>query len=187
MTTENQQEYQGYRMLTVIMPLNSHHSPLGRQRNMKLHYLLRLRSYQLRCFYYLMAPHSDAALRYGALCFRFKRQFKKEALLEQKWLTWLQASLQEEELCPCIFVYDDSGVGNALHLGTIAVTADTPVPDAPAFHAAEIENGDSMHPRWHIPIFAFQGIVKPAKTPVQDIHPTPESYNRTFNVNVDFT
>ena len=173
-------------MLTVIMPLSSHHSPPGRQRNMKLHYLLRLRSYQLRCFYYLMAPHSDAALRYGALCFRFKRQFKKEAQLEQKWLTWLQESLQEEELCSCIFVYDDSGVGNAMHLATIPIAPKSPLPAAPTFSADEIENGDSMHPRWHIPIFAFQGIVKPAKTPVQDIHPTPESYNRTFNVNVDF-
>ena len=187
MTTENQQEYQGYRMLTVIIPLNSHHSPPGRQRNLKLHYLLRLRSYQLRCYYYLMAPQSDVSLQKGALCFRLKRQFKKEALLEQKWLNWLLESLQAEELCPSLFVYDDSGVGNAIHLSTIPVTSAAPVPDAPTFSAAEIENGDSMHPRRHIPIFAVQGIVKPAKTPAQDIHPTPESYNRTFNVNVDFT
>lgn len=187
MTTENQQEYQGYRMLTVIIPLNSHHSPPGRQRNLKLHYLLRLRSYLLRCYYYRKDPQSNTALQYGALCFRLKRQFKKEALLEQKWLTWLQASLQEEELCPCLFVYDDSGVGNATHLATIPIVPNSPLPAAPTFRADEIENGDSMHPRWHIPIFAIQGIVKPAKTPLQDIHPKPESYNKCFNVNVDFT
>lgn len=174
-------------MLTVIMPLNSHLSPPGRQRNLKLHYLLRLRSYQLRCFYYLMAPHSDASLQHGSLCFRLKRQFKKEALLEQKWLNWLQKSLQTEELSPSIFVYDDNGVGNSTHLATIPIAPNTTLPAAPTFRADEIENGDSMHPRWHIPIFAFQGIVSPAKTPAQDIHPTPESYNRTFNVNVDFT
>ena len=174
-------------MLTVIMPLNSHHSPLGRQRNMKLHYLLRLRSYQLRYYYYRKAPQSDTALQHGALCFRLKRQFKTENLLEQKWLNWLQESLQEEELCPCIFVYDDNGVGNASHIATIPIAPKSPLPAAPTFSADEIKNGDSMYPRWHIPIFAFQGIVKPAKTPVQDIHPKPESYNRTFNVNVDFT
>ena len=126
MTTENQQEYQGYRMINIIMPLNSHYSPLGRQRNMKLHYLLRLRSYQLRCYYYLMAPQSGTALQHGALCFRFKRQFKIEALLEQKWLNWLQESLQAEELCPCLFVYDDNGVGNASHIVTIPISPNAP-------------------------------------------------------------
>lgn len=173
-------------MLTVIMPLNSHHSPPGRQRNMKLHYLLRLRSYQLRCFYYLMAPHSDATLRYGALCFRFKRQFKKEALLEQKWLTWLQESQQEEELCSCIFVYNDSGVGNAMHLATIPIFPNSPLPEAPTFLSDELGIGKNMDPA-HVPIFAIHMLVKPANTPVQNIHPSPESYNSWFNVNVDFT
>ena len=126
MTTAPQQPYQGYRMLTVVIPLNSHESPLGRQRNMKLHYLLRLRSYQLRYYYYRKAPQSDTALQHGALCFRLKRQFKTEVLLEQKWLNWLQESLQEEELCPCIFVYDDRGVGNASHIVTIPISPNAP-------------------------------------------------------------
>lgn len=165
-------------MLTVIIPLNSHNSPPGRQRNMKLHHLLRLRSYQLRCYYYLMAPHSGAALRHGALCFRFKRQFKIEALLEQKWLNGLIESLQAEALCPCIFVYDDSGVGNATHLATI--------PIAPTLLSEELGIGKNMDPA-HVPVFALQRLIIPANTPVQDIHPTPESYNSWFNVNVDFT
>lgn len=181
MTTENPQEYQGYRMLTVIMPLNSHHSPQGRQRNMKLHHLLRLRSYRLRCYYYLMAPHRDATLRHGALCFRFKRQFKIETLLEQKWLTWLMESLQAENLCPGIFVYDDSGVGNATHLGTIPTTPNAPLPDAPTLLSNELGIGKNMNPT-HVPIFAIQMLVKPANTPVQDIHPSPESYNSWFNL-----
>ncbi|MBQ4594314.1 MAG: hypothetical protein IJA81_06755 [Akkermansia sp.] len=186
MTTENQQEYQGYRMLTVIMPLNLHRNPQGRQRNMKLHHLLRLRSYQLRCYYYLMAPHSGVALRHGALCFRFKRQFKIEALLEQEWLNWLTESLLAEALCPCIFVYDDSGVGNATHLATIPITANAPLPTAPTLLSSELGVGKNMDPA-HVPVFAFQRLIIPANTPVQDIHPTPESYNSWFNVNVDFT
>ncbi len=186
MTTENQQEYQGYRLLAVIIPLNSHHSPLGRQRNMKLHHLLRLRSYQLRCYYYLMAPHSDAALRHGALCFMFKRQFKKEALLEQEWLNWLTESMLAEALCPCIFVYDDNGVGNATHLATIPIAPNAPLPTAPTLLSEELGIGKNMDPA-HVPVFAFQRLIIPANTPVQDIHPTPESYNSWFNVNVDFT
>ena len=186
MNTENQQEYQGFRMINIIMPLNSHLSPQGRQRNMKLHYLLRLRSYQLRCFYYLMAPHSDAALRYGALCFRFMRQFKKEALLEQKWLKWLMESLQAEELCPCIFAYDDSGVGNGIHIATIPISPNGSLPEAPTLLSDELGIGKNMDPA-HVPVFAIQRLVIPANTPVQNIHPSPESYNSWFNVNVDFT
>lgn len=186
MTTDTQQAYQGYRMLNVIMPLNSHHSPQGRQRNMKLHHLLRLRSYRMRCYYYLMAPHSGAALRHGALCFRFKRQFKIEALLEQKWLTCLTKSLQAEELCPCIFVYDDRGAGNACHLTTIPIISNTPLPHAPTLLSEELGIGKNMDPA-HVPVFALQRLITPANTPVQDTHPKPESYNSRFNINVNFT
>ena len=186
MTTEKQQQYQGYRMLTVVVPLNPHNTLKGRQCNMKMHHLMRLRTYRLRCHYYRMAPQPNAALRHGALCFRFKRQFKIEALLEQKWINGLIESLQAEALCPCIFVYDDSGVGNATHLATIPITANAPLPTAPTLLSEELGIGKNMDPA-HVPVFALQRLIIPANTPVQDIHPTPESYNSWFNVNVDFT
>lgn len=68
-------------MLTVVVPLNPHNTMKGRQRNMKMHHLMRHRIYRLGGRYYRLAPQKNAALRHGALCFRFMRQFKREALL----------------------------------------------------------------------------------------------------------
>jgi hypothetical protein len=111
--------------------------------------------------------------------------FRDDAFYFREMQTTSLMERNRDALCS-IFVYDDGGVGNATHLTTIPIAPNSPLPAAPTFRADEIENGDSMHPRWHIPIFAIQGIVKPAKTPLQDIHPTPENYNSRFNVNVGF-
>lgn len=180
MTTEKQQEYQGYRMLTVVVPLNPHHTMQGRQRNMKMHYLMRLRTYRLRCHYYRLAPQQNTALRYGALCFRFKRQFMKEALLSQDWLSELTAKLQAEELCPCVYVYDDGGVGDAEHLGTVRIATRAAIPAAPAISAAVIKDGTNMNPT-HVPYFAHQMLIIPAKMPVEALHPSAENYREWFD------
>ena len=179
MTTEKQQQYQGYRMLTVVVPLNPHNTLKGRQCNMKMHHLMRLRTYSLRCHYYRMAPQPNAALRHGALCFRFRRQFKKEALPGQDWLTELTEKLQGEKLCPCVYVYDDGGVGDAEHLGTICIAPHTARPVAPTICAAVIRTGTDMNPT-HVPHFARQMLIIPAKMPVVALHPTEESYREWF-------
>ena len=180
MTTEKQQEYQGYRMLTVVVPLNPHHTMQGRQRNMKMHYLMRLRTYRLRCHYYRLAPQQNTALRYGALCFRFKRQFKKEALLSQDWLSELTAKLQAEELCPCVYVYDDGGVGDAKHLGTGLPQHVHHLQHGAAISASVIKDGTNMNPT-HVPYFAHQMLIIPAKMPVEALHPSAENYREWFD------
>ncbi len=180
MDTEQQQAYQGYRMLTVVVPLNPHHTMQGRQRNMKMHYLMRLRTYRLRCHYYRLAPQQNTALRHGALCFRFKRRCKKEALLSQDWLTELTAKLEGEELTPCVYLYDDGGVGDAEHLATIRVIPHAAIPEAPTISSAVIRDGFDMNPT-HVPYFAHQMLIIPAKMPVEALHPSDESYREWFD------
>lgn len=170
-------------MVTVVVPLNPHNTMKGRQRNMKMHYLMRLRLYRflLGCYYYRLAPQKNAALRHGALCFRIMRQFKTEALLEQNWLTELTTALQGEELCPCVYVYDDGGVGDARHLATVRVSSHAAIPEAPPISAAAIQDGTGMDPA-NVPYFARQILVNAAKRPVEDIHPTDESYREWFGL-----
>lgn len=180
MDTEQQQAYQGYRMLTVVVPLNPHHTMQGRQRNMKMHYLMRLRTYRLRCHYYRLAPQQNTALRHGALCFRFKRRCKKEALLSQDWLSELTAKLEGEELTPCVYLYDDGGVGDAEHLATIRVIPHAAIPEAPTISSAVIRDGFDMNPT-HVPYFAHQMLIIPAKMPVEALHPSEESYREWFD------
>lgn len=180
MDTAKQQAYQGYRMLTVVVPLNPHHTMQGRQRNMKMHYLMRLRTYRLRCHYYRLAPQQNTALRHGALCFRFKRRCKKEALLSQDWLTELTAKLEGEELTPCVYLYDDGGVGDAEHLATIRVIPHAAIPEAPTIRSAVIRDGFDMNPT-HVPYFAHQMLIIPAKMPVEALHPSEESYREWFD------
>ena len=180
MDTEQQQAYQGYRMLTVVVPLNPHHTMQGRQRNMKMHYLMRLRTYRLRCHYYRLAPQQNTALRHGALCFRFKRRCKKEALLSQDWLSELTAKLEGEELTPCVYLYDDGGVGNAEHLATIRVIPHAAIPEAPTISSAVIRDGFDMNPT-HVPHFARQMLIIPAKMPAEALHPSEESYREWFD------
>lgn len=180
MDTAKQQAYQGYRMLTVVVPLNPHHTMQGRQRNMKMHYLMRLRTYRLRCHYYRLAPQQNTVLRHGALCFRFKRRCKKEALLSQDWLTELTAKLEGEELTPCVYLYDDGGVGDAEHLATIRVIPHAAIPEAPTIRSAVIRDGFDMNPT-HVPYFAHQMLIIPAKMPVEALHPSEESYREWFD------
>ena len=167
-------------MLTVVVPLNPHHTMQGRQRNMKMHYLMRLRTYRLRCHYYRLAPQQNTALRHGALCFRFKRRCKKEALLSQDWLTELTAKLEGEELTPCVYLYDDGGVGDAEHLATIRVIPHAAIPEAPTISSAVIRDGFDMNPT-HVPYFAHQMLIIPAKMPVEALHPSDESYREWFD------
>lgn len=173
--------YQGYRMLTVVVPLNSHNCPLNRQRNMKMHYVMRLRFCQLSGVrnYLRLSPQSESTLRHGALCFRFKRQFKPENLHKQEWLTRLIKNLQAEELCPYLFVYDDAGMGEATHLDTIRVSSNEALPKAPNLKVSTLQNGFNMHPT-HVPHFAFQMLITPANQPVKDIRVSPESYRSYF-------
>lgn len=168
-------------MLTVVVPLNPHNTMKGRQRNMKMHHLMRHRIYRLGGRYYRLAPQKNAALRHGALCFRFMRQFKREALLDQDWLTELTATLQRENLCPCMYVYDDGGVGDARHLATVRISSHAAIPGSPPISAAAIQDGPSMDPA-NVPYFARQMLVNAAKIPVENIHPSDESYREWFGV-----
>ncbi len=173
--------YHGYRMLTVVVPLNSHESPLNRQRNMKIHYVLRLHFCQLNgaSHYVRISPQSESTLRHGALCFRSKRQFKPENLHKQEWLPRLIKNLQAEELSPYLFVYDDEGVGEATLLDTIRVSSNEALPKAPVLKVVTLQNGFNMHPT-HVPHFAFQMLITPANQPVKDIRVSPESYRSYF-------
>ncbi len=168
-------------MLTLVVPLNPHLSPRGRQRNMKMHYLMRLLAYSIqsgRNYYRLKAQNTDA-LQNGALCLRFKRQFKPEALPEQKWLTDFVNKLRAEELCPCLFVYNDNGAGEADHLCTIPIAPHADLQQAPALSVSTLEDGICMDPA-HVPHFAAQMLILPARKPVEDIQITEENYRTWF-------
>lgn len=116
--------YNGYRMLTFLIPLNSPNSALGRQRNLKLRHLLRWFGYggcRSVWKYFLMPPKSDTCLRYGALCVRCKRFCKAEEVVNQALVQELVRRLRAENLCSALYVLDDNGVGETSLISGISV------------------------------------------------------------------
>ena len=182
MTTENKQVYQGFRMLSVVVPLNSHQQTQGRQRNVKIHYLMRLLAYRIRVGrnYYRLKSQNETPLHHGALCLRFKRQFKLEALLEQTWLSDFVEKLHAEALCPCLYIYDDGGEGESSHLCTIPVAPHADLQKAPTVCVDYLEDGICMDPG-HVPHFACQMLILPARKPLEEIKVSDESYRSWFS------
>lgn len=178
---ETKQAYQGFRMLTIVVPLNSPHCTRNRQRNMKMHYLMRRLAYAIGLArnYYRMEAQNEEPLNHGALCLRLMRQFKPAALLDQTWLTAFVEKLQAEELCSCLLAYDDGGVGKATHLCTIPVAPQASLPKAPDISASTLEDGICMDPA-NVPYFARQGLVLMSQKRVEDIELTDEYYSEWF-------
>ncbi len=188
MTTDTLQAYQGYRMMTVVVPFNAHHDPQNRQRNRKMHCLMRMRAYFIRGgrHYYRIPAQNAPSLQYGALCLRTMRQCKKENLLSLNWLSKLIEQLKEENLCPCIFVFDDNGVDNATHLATIPISSIALLPQAPTISVDAPEDDVCMAPG-HVPAFAFQMLTVPAAKPVETFSTDAESYCKWLGIPQELT
>ena len=181
MSTENKQGYQGFRMLTVVVPLNSHQETRGRQCNMKMHFLMRLLAYRVQSerTYYRMKAQNEKPLHHGALCLKFRRCFKLSALSEQKWLTSILEKIQEEELCSCIYMYDDNGEGDASLFCSSPIIPNVELPQSPVISAIPPEDRVCMDPA-HVPYFMRQGLVLMANKQVEDINISDESYSEWF-------
>lgn len=68
-----------------------------------------------------MSPKAGTRLRYGALCVRFKRFCKAEAVEEQGMVQELLRRLRAENLCSALYVLDDNGVGEASLIAAMSV------------------------------------------------------------------
>lgn len=108
-------KYQGYRILTLLVPLNAPTTTKGKKKNMKLHHIMRMFVYTLRqrTGYHRIAPQADTRLRYGALCVQWKRQMKLEHVLESAEVQRVLERLQTEAICPFAQLFDDDGTGDA--------------------------------------------------------------------------
>ncbi|MBR5876249.1 MAG: hypothetical protein IKZ10_05365 [Akkermansia sp.] len=176
--------YNGYRMITLLVPLHPHDTEQDRCRNVKLSGVLRWYLYShFQGDYYLLKPQADSRLKHGALCISAKRRckFEEKSVRESLALEQLLGYLRRENLCPYIQVLDDGGVGEPHALPPIGVNAcaaqSTPIlPDATALH-----RGPSMEPA-HIPYFARQVLLLMRDKPVAQCKLTEESYKRLFHM-----
>ena len=170
--------YNGYRMLTFLIPLNAHDSSTGRMRNLKLRHLLRWFAYGF-CrggwYYYRMKPKTAASLRYGALCVRFKRFCKAEAVAEQGMVQELLRRLRAENLCSALYVLDDNGVGEASLIAAMSVAGNAgPL----AIKVSEL-NGKEVF-GGHVPYFARQSLSNMVDRPVEAYSTVLCDYQKLF-------
>ncbi len=174
--------YNGYRMLTFLIPLNTHNSVSGRQRNLKLRHLLRWFGYGV-CRsvwdYFCMSPKADARLRYGALCVRCKRFCKAEAVAELGMVQELLRRLRAENLCSALYVLDDNGVGEASLIAAMSVAGNA---GALAVKVSEL-NGKAVLDG-HVPYFARQILRSMADRPVEAYAKAPYDYEKLFQFDV---
>lgn len=171
--------YNGYRVLTFLIPLNAPTSVLGRQRNLKLRHLLRWFAYLYShsgFHYYRMSPKSDARLRYGALCVCCKRFCKADAVAEQLAVQELVRRLRAENLCSSLYILDDNGVGEASLITGISVSGKA---GALVVNASEL-NGEVMFGGTHVPYFARRGLRNMADRPVEAYSAVLRYYEELF-------
>lgn len=170
--------YNGYRMLSFLVPLNAPSSTLGRLRNLKLRHLLRWFGYggcRSVWDYFLMSPKAGTRLRYGALCVRFKRLCKAEAVAEQGMVQELLRRLRAENLCSALYVLDDNGVGEASLIAAMSVAGNAgPL----AIKVSEL-NGKEVF-GGHVPYFARQSLSNMVDRPVEAYSAVLSDYEKLF-------
>ena len=170
--------YNGYRMLSFLVPLNAPSSTLGRLRNLKLRHLLRWFGYggcRSVWDYFLMSPKAGTRLRYGALCVRFKRFCKAEAVVEQGMVQELLRRLRAENLCSALYVLDDNGVGETSLIAAMSVAGNAgPL----AIKVSEL-NGKEVF-GGHVPYFARQSLSNMVDRPVEVYSTVLCDYEKLF-------
>ncbi len=170
--------YNGYRMLSFLVPLNAPSSTLGRLRNLKLRHLLRWFGYggcRSVWDYFLMSPKAGTRLRYGALCVRFKRFCKAEAVAEQGMVQELLHRLRAENLCSALYVLDDNGVGEASLIAAMSVAGNAgPL----AIKVSEL-NGKEVF-GGHVPYFARRSLSNMVDRPVEAYSAVLSDYEKLF-------
>ncbi len=174
--------YNGYRMLTLLVPLNPHDNAQDRCRNVKLSGVLRWYMYtRFPGNYYRLSPQADSRLRHGALCISAKRNCKwtETQFYEFLALEQLLGYLRRENLCSCVQILDDNGTGAATPLPLICMSGDTDKPICP--DAAQLHKGPSMDPA-HIPYFARQMLLLMRDKPVEQCNLPIDAYNRHFSL-----
>lgn len=176
--------YNGYRMITLLVPLNPHDTEQDRCRNVKLSGVLRWYLYShFQGDYYLLKPQADSRLKHGALCISAKRRckFEEKQVYEALALEQLLSYLRREALCPYVQVLDDGGVGAPLALPLISVNDSSAQSPPIQLDATALHRGPSMEPA-HIPYFARQVLLLMRDKPVAQCKLTEESYKRLFHM-----
>lgn len=159
-------KYQGYRVLTLLVPLNAPTTTVGMKKNMKLHHIMRMFVYTLRqrTGYHRIAPQADTRLRYGALCVQWKRQMKSEHVLESAEVQSVLERLQSEAICPFAQLFDDDGTGDAPPLHSLHFNGHATKSKPLQLSAATLRKGVCMD-RAHVPTFARQILTVAANGP----------------------
>lgn len=174
-------KYNGYRMLSFLIPLNTHESPLGRQRNLKLLHLLHWFAYGVShagFSYFRMSPKSEESLRYGALCVRCKRTWKADSVSTQPMVQELIRRLCLEKLCTSLYIFDDNGVGVAEPIAAIPIARQPNKSTPPVFPVSELTGTELF--AGHVPYFARSGLLAMADKPVAAYATTPCHYAERF-------
>ena len=169
--------------ITLILPLNAHGTPAGRQRNLKLHDVMRWFAYMQNVyprFYYCVNPGSHSALPHGALCLQFGCNQKKGTDPQSPAYQELLHRLQAEKLTPWVLPIESCGRHHT-HLPHTAITPATPPHQhEPASYLAlprhkYMESG-------HVPTFARAYLHTRADRPLGSIACEPASYNALFGL-----
>lgn len=176
--------YNGYRMITLLVPLHPHDTEQDRCRNVKLSGVLRWYMYShFQGNYYLLEPQSDSRIKHGALCISAKRRckFEEKSVREALALEQLLGYLRRENLCPYVQILDDGGVGEPRALPLISVNASTAQSKPILTDASALHRGPSMNPA-HIPYFARQVLLIMRDKPVEQCQLAEEAYKRRFHI-----
>lgn len=174
--------YDGYRMMTLLVPLNAHDTKHNRRRNVKLKAVMRWYMYSV-CpgNYYRLAPQPDPRLQYGALCISHKRscKFEPERIYKLFKLELLLHYLRKDNLCPFVLVLDDGGVGEAISLPIISVhdSIETDIPIK--IDAEQLHKGLNMNP-YHTPYFARQMLSSNRDKPLESIEIQDDVYRAWY-------
>ena len=181
-------EYNGYRMLSFLVPLNSHTSQDGRLRNLKLLHLLRWFAYGVAhagFSYFRMRSLPDACLQHGALCVRCKRTCKTDSVSTLPLVQELVRRLCLEKLCSTLYILNDNGAGETELIAAIPVAKHPDKSKPPVFPVSALR-GSELFPG-HVPYFARQGLLAMADRPVEEFTKASQQYERLLGIKNNYT
>lgn len=166
-----------YRYISLVAPMASHDTQDGRQHNMKLYYVLRWYLYtQTPGSSFFCISTASVPLPHGGLCLRAHCAISQADYLNSTVFRELLRVLKDEQLTPCLYMFDGYADGADKTMPTIVI-ADTA--DKTELRSKDIVEGRSLN-RSHIPWFARQMLHYMKNKPVSSITCDEESYLSHF-------